>query len=377
MSSLAACSSGSADSQATQATDAATDSGSNVSINESGVTTPPEPQPGIDFTKLQKGEKPPQFVVLSFDGGVETKSGIMKHYMDLAARNDGRFSFFISGVYLLPDNKMKMNYKPPRKPQGTSDISFGDPSLIGVRINALADAYRAGNEIGTHFNGHFCGPSGVQSWDKDDWTSEINQFNNILNNWRAFNPQAADAGPLPFDATVVKGGRTPCLEGQRSAMYAAFKDAGYLYDTSNSGTLRWPQKTKNGLWDIPLQAIKIPGLSYNGVLSMDYNFLANQNNGNTKAPQAKCDQIEQQSLAAYKKALKDVYNGNRAPLILGNHMNDWVCNAYTKALTQFVDETHKEYPDVRFISNLDLVTWLQEQDPEVVKELMARPTQAQ
>ncbi len=47
------------------------------------------------------------------------------------------------------------------------------------------------------------------------------------------------------------------------------------------------------------------------------------------------------------------------------------------ALTEFVEETHKEMPDVRFISTLDLVTWLQEQNPEVVKELMARPTQAQ
>ncbi|MFZ1362772.1 MAG: hypothetical protein WAS05_07555 [Candidatus Nanopelagicales bacterium] len=357
--------------------DASNSAGSQVDINETGITTPPEPQPAIDFSKIQKGEKPPQFVVVSFDGGVENKTGIMQHYLDLAQRTDSRFSFFLSGVYLLPDNKMRLKYDPPNHPRGSSAIGFGDPEIMETRINTLAEAYRAGHEVGTHYNGHFCGSNGVQAWNKADWTSEINQFNDILNNWRAYNPQAASAGPLPFNATVVKGGRTPCLEGQRSAMYSAFKDAGYLYDTSNSGTLKWPQKTKNGLWDIPLQAIVIPGLGNQGVLSMDYNFLVNQNNGNQQGSQEKCNQVREQSLAAYKKALKDVYSGNRAPLILGNHMNNWMCNAYTEALTEFVEETHKEKPDVRFISTLDLVTWLQEQDPEVVKELMARPTQAQ
>lgn len=348
-----------------------------VDINESGITTPPEPQPAIDFKKLAPGEKPPQFVVVSFDGGVENKTGIMQDYLDLAERTGSRFSFYISGVYLLPDNKMKMEYDPPGKPRGTSAIGFGDPAIMGTRIDVLSDAYRKGHEIGTHYNGHFCGPGGVSSWDKSDWTSEINQFNNIIDNWRAFNPQAQDAGPLPFNSSVVKGGRTPCLEGKRGDMYSAFKKAGYLYDTSNSGTLRWPQKTKNDLWDIPLQAILVPGLGSQGVLSMDYNFLVNQNDGNQQASQAKCDEIENQTIGAYRKALKDVKNGNRAPLILGNHMNNWVCNAYTKALTQFVDETHKEDPSVRFISTLDLVTWLQEQDPAVVKKLMAEPTQAQ
>lgn len=354
-----------------------TPSESSANANETGITTPPEPQPAIDFSKIAKGQKPPQFVVVSFDGGVETKSGIMQHYLDLAERTNSRFSFFVSGVYMLPDNKMRLKYDPPGHPVGSSAIGFADPEIMETRINVLADAYRAGHEIGTHYNGHFCGNGGVSAWNRAGWNSEIKQFNDFLDNWRKYNPQAASAGPLPFDSSVVKGGRTPCLEGQRSAMYAAFKDNGYLYDTSNSGSLKWPQKTKNGLWDIPLQAIVVPGLGGNGVLSMDYNFLVNQNNGATEAPQAKCDQIEQQSYAAYKKALKDVYNGNRAPLILGNHMNNWVCGAYTNALTKFVDETHEEMPDVRFISTLDLVTWLQEQDPAVVKELMARKIQTQ
>ena len=254
-------------------------------VDDSGVTTPPEPQPEFEIEKVEAGQKPPQFVVMSFDGGVENKTGIMQHYLDAAKKIDARMSFYISGTYLLPDNKAKLNYNPPGKPRGTSAIGFGDPAIIETRIDKLTEAWNAGHEIGTHYNGHFCGTGGVSSWSAADWTSEINQFNMFLDDWRTFNPQAASAGPLPFNSSVVKGGRTPCLEGKRPAMYKAFKEAGYRYDTSNSGTLTWPKQVTNGLWNIPLQSIKVAGSNYQ-TLSMDYNFLVNQNNGNQQAPQA-------------------------------------------------------------------------------------------
>ena len=126
-------------------------------VDDSGVTTPPESQPEFQIQKLAPGEKPPQFVVVSFDGGVESKSGLMQRYLDTAKKVDGRFSFYISGVYLLPDNKMKNNYSPPGKPRGTSDIGFADPGLVGLRIDTLSEAWNAGHEIGTHYLGHFCG----------------------------------------------------------------------------------------------------------------------------------------------------------------------------------------------------------------------------
>jgi len=344
--------------------------------DESGVTTPPDPQPELEIKKLAPGERPPQFVVVSFDGGVESKSGLMQKYLDVGQEVDGRFSFYISGVYLLPDNEMKKNYSPPGKPRGTSDIGFADPGLVGLRIDKLSDAWNAGHEIGTHYLGHFCGPSGVAKWNTAQWSSEIEQFNTILDDWRTFNPQAAEAGPLPFNSSVVRGGRTPCLEGNRSAMYKAFKKADYLYDTSNSGTLRWPQQMNNRLWDIPLQTIKVIGGNYS-TLSMDYNFLVNQNDGKQTASPEKCQQIEKQTYASYEAALRSVHEGNRAPLILGNHMNDWVCGAYTKALTRFIVDAQKEFPDTQFISTLDLVNFMEAQDPAIRDELQALPAQVQ
>ncbi len=344
--------------------------------NTSGVTTPPAPQPEFEIKKLAPGEQAPQFVVVSFDGGVENKSGIMAHYLDLAKKANARFSFYVSGAYLLPDNKEKLNYAPPRKPKGTSDIGFGDPGIMETRINKLSEAWNDGHEIGNHFNGHFCGPGGGSSWNTADWTSEINQFNTFIDDWRTFNPQAASAGPLPFNSSVVKGGRTPCLEGKRPAMYKAFKEAGYLYDTSNTGTLAWPKRMTDGMWDIPLPAVKVQGSKYL-TLAMDYNFLVNQNGGKQSAPQAKCDEFESVTYRTYESALKAVKNGNRAPLILGNHMNDWVCGAYTKALTRFVEDTSEKQSDVQFISTLDLVHWMDAQDPAVLESLqkLAAPKQ--
>lgn len=340
----------------------------------SGVTSPPEEQPAFEITKLAPGEKPPQFVVVSFDGGVESKTGLMEHYLELARQVEGRFSFFISGVYLLPDNKMRLNYDPPGHPRGTSAIGFADPDIIGTRIDRLSEAWRDGNEIGTHFMGHFCGSGGVGSWDTADWTSEIDQGNRVIDNWRVFNPQAAETDPLPFDSSVVKGGRTPCLEGDRAAMYKAFKKAGYEYDTSNSGELAWPEKNKYGLWDIPLQTIKISGFR---TLSMDYNFLVNQNDGQQDASPERCAEIKADTLEAYKKALRDVHDGNRAPLILGNHMNEWVCGAYRDALSEFIADAHDKYEDVKFISTLDLAHWLDAQDPAVLATLQKSGTQQQ
>ena len=194
----------------------------------------------------------------------------------------------------------------------------------------------------------------------------------FLDDWRTFNPQAASAGPLPFNSSVVKGGRTPCLEGKRPAMYKAFKEAGYRYDTSNSGTLTWPKQVTNGLWNIPLQSIKVAGSNYQ-TLSMDYNFLVNQNNGNQQAPQAKCDEIEDVTYNSYVNALKSVEKDNRAPLILGNHMNDWVCGAYTNALTRFMEDTGKNHPEVKFISSLDLVNWMEAQDPTLLAQWQQMP----
>lgn len=322
------------------------------------------------ITKLAAGEKPPQFVVLSFDGAC--KHDLWQHYLELARDNDAHFTFFLSGLCLLPDNKRTM-YRGPGKPIGYSAIGFGEPSLIPQRIRDITQAYDEGNEIGTHFLGHFCDAKGVGTWTSAQWTSELNQAVTFLDDWKSINGNDDPSLQLPFSADVWKGARTPCLLGKPKAMYPVWKKFGFTYDASRTGTLTWPKKVAGyGLWEFPLQRINVVGYNKTN-LSMDYNLLYVQNKGKIDAAPAQCAKIETSTYQSLMQALKAVNNGNRAPFFIGNHFNQWACGAYVKALTRFVTDAHATYPDVNFVTFEYLTRWLDAQDPKVLAALQKKP----
>lgn len=340
-----------------------------------GTTSPPLDQPVRPVSVLKPGEEPPQFVVMSFDGACEEPSGIFDRYLDLADDVDGSFTFNFGALCLLPRTDAKYTYQPPGRPAGSSDIGFARPEWVGDRIRTLSAAYLDGHEIATHYLGHFCGPSGVNSWSTADWTSEIDQFNQLLRDWPLHNPQVTDQEALPFDSSVITGGRTPCLEGTRSQLYPALVAAGHTYESSNAGTLVWPRKVPGfDLWDFPLQLIRVPDYGVSN-LSMDYNFLVTQNGGNTQADPATCARIEESTYQSLMNAVRALHEGNRAPLFIGSHFNDWACGAYPNAFERFVRDANAELPDVQFVSNQDLVRWLEAQTPETIAQLQARPVQ--
>jgi len=345
-----------------------------VDTNFAGVTSPPEPQPTITLPQPASGEKPIQTVVISVDGGCETSSGTIKKFLETGKQANARFTFFLSGLCLLPDAK-RMQYHAPGKLPGQSDVPFADASMVAERIKVLSEMYRSGHEIGTHFLGHFCSPGGVDDWSSADWTDEIDQARSLLDNWPQNNPQAAGTPPLPFDSSVFKGERTPCLLGQRPAMWSAFTDAGFRYEASDPGELKWPKQVDDGsLWQFTLPALKLSGTNL-WVLSMDYNFLVNQTNGATKGDEASCKRVEEQTYETYMDSLEAVYNGNRAPLILGSHLNDWQCGAYITALERFIADVPQKYPDVNMVSFQDLADWLDQMDPGQLKKLQQLPSQ--
>lgn len=350
--------------------------GDGASLPEPVLATQPIEQSKLEITKLEPGQEPPQFVVVSVDGGCETRSGVMASLMDLGDQTDSRFTIFLSGLCLLPESK-RNQYRPPGYERGRSDIGFAEADMVGPRLDMLSRMYRSGHEIGTHFLGHFCGNlasgprTGVGLWTKKQWLDEISQARKFVDQWPRFNP-TTDVEPLPFDSSTFAGARTPCLLGDRPEMFAAFAEAGFRYDASDPGTLSWPHKTSTGgLWQFPLPALELSGTNL-WVLAMDYNFLANQNNANTEADQATCDRIEEQTYQTYVTALAAAKEGNRAPLILGSHLNDWVCNTYVTSLHRFVRDTSENQPDVQFISFRDLADWLDAQDPGVLADLQAR-----
>ena len=339
-----------------------------------GVSAVNLPQPELEITKLAPGEEPPQFVVISFDGSCS--NDIIRHYMDTADQVGARLTFFVSGLCLLPEEQRYL-YETPGRDAGSSAIGFADDAQEVVqRVANYKEAYEKGHEIGTHFLGHWCEPNdgAVNSWGTAEWESEFSQDIGFMDNWAANNGVASPT-PLPFNHGVMIGARTPCLEGQRDVMYPVFVENGFKYDASNPGVLQWPTKNDYGLWEFPLQTMKVVGYDRSN-LSMDYNFLCAQNDCKQEADQATCDRIEQSTYDSLMAAVDALYNGNRAPLFFGNHFNTWVCGAYQNALTRFIIDASAQYPDLKFVSNADLVKWLEAQDPAVLNKLVAQGVQS-
>src|SRR5207244_4377301 len=65
--------------------------------------------------------RPPQFVVVSFDGSGGTQ--LWPYWRAVARKANARFTFFVSGVYLLDWAHSRL-YDPPRHAPGRSDIGF-------------------------------------------------------------------------------------------------------------------------------------------------------------------------------------------------------------------------------------------------------------
>ncbi|MGW7318732.1 hypothetical protein [Streptomyces sp. NPDC054854] len=332
----------------------------------STADTGPQPRQPAAPVPLQPGETPPQFVVFSWDGAGEVGNGLFPRFLKLARDHDATMTFFLSGIYLLPESKKHL-YKPPRNPVGASDIGYLKDENIRATLGHVREAWLDGHEIGTHFNGHFCaGPGSVARWTSDDWRTEIDQAVSFVTGWRT-NTGFAELEPLPFDyRKELVGGRTPCLLG-RDTLLPVARELGWRYDASSPGGLQtWPVK-KEGVWDLPLQSLPFPGHSFD-VLSMDYNILANQSKNSTKGAPANYPGWRSQATATYLGGFRRAYETNRAPLFIGNHFEEWNGGIYMDA----VEEALKgiaDKKDVRLISFRQFTDWLDVQDPAVLAKL--------
>ncbi|SCG65641.1 hypothetical protein GA0070613_4033 [Micromonospora inositola] len=318
--------------------------------------------------RLAPGEEPPQFVVLSWDGAGETGAQLFSRFRGVAQELQGAMTFFLSGIYTLPEAK-RMAYAPPQHPVGSSAIGFLSERSVHATIAQLGLAWQEGHEIGTHFNGHFCGPGGVRRWSPADWDREIDQAVGFVSNWRT-NTGFTDLPPLPFDyAHELIGGRTPCLEGQANLLRAT-RVRGWRYDSSGTGTQVWPSRFATGLWNIPMQQIPFPGHRFE-VLAMDYNMMYNQSrtpNGDPGMRPIWLREARDAFLAGFQRA----YTTNRAPLIIGNHFEHWNGGIYMEAIAQAATRM-AQYPSVRLVSFRQLIDWLEAQDPKVLRRLQSLP----
>lgn len=321
---------------------------------------PPAPVP------LEPGETPPQFVIFSWDGAGEVGNGLFPRFLDLAKDHGAAMTFFLSGIYLLPESK-KTLYRPPGNAVGASDIGYLTDAHIKDTLKYIRQAWLDGHEIGTHFNGHFCAGSGsVEKWSSEQWRDETEQAIRFVTEWKT-NSGWKDLDPLPFDyRKELVGGRTPCLLGQDKLLPTAAK-MGWRYDASSPGGRQmWPDKRQD-VWDLPLQAVPFPGHSFE-VLSMDYNMLANQSKNSTKGVPSNYPGWRKQATEAYLSGFQRAYDSNRAPFFIGNHFEEWNGGIYMDAVEEAL-KGMADKKDVRLVSFRQFTDWLDVQDPAVLTKL--------
>ncbi|WP_405999472.1 hypothetical protein [Streptomyces sp. NBC_00829] len=322
-------------------------------------------QPGLlKPERLKPGQQPPQFVVFSWDGAGEDSQKLFSHFRRVGKKYNATMTYFLSGVYLLPEAKANL-YLPPQHTAGRSDIGFNDTQGIRDTVRELRGAWQEGNEVGTHFNGHFCGPDGgVGTWSVAEWKSEISQAKSFVKNWRT-NTGLKDVPPLPFDYDKeLIGARTPCLEGRPNFVRAA-SELGFRYDTSGVNDQVWPKRDL-GLWDLSMQLVPVPGRAFE-TLSMDYNFMVNQS-GTVKGDPSEHRYWGNQMRDGLLMAFDRAYQGNRAPLIIGNHFESWNGGTYMRAVEQTI-ATVCVKRDVKCVSFRQLADWLDAQDPQVLEKM--------
>jgi peptidoglycan/xylan/chitin deacetylase (PgdA/CDA1 family) len=312
---------------------------------------PPPPPPRRVVRHVRPRPVRPQFVVVSFDGSGGIR--LWPYWRSVARRAHAHFTFFVSGVYLLPEGERR-RYHAPRHAAGVSDIWFARPDLglsaaqvVRKTLQEIAGAYREGHEIGTHFNGHFCEPypGNVDTWTAADWSRELDEWDALV----------FRAGALPFGPSEVVGERTPCLQGRLPVLYPVLARRGFRYDASALAPLgSWPRR-RLGIWSVPLLEIPFPGHTF-PVVSMDYNLFANQTGGVSGAASLE-PQVERETYLTLRGAFRRLYRASRAPFVYGSHFETWNHWAYDRALTRFLVETCR-LPDVRCVSYRELVDWL-------------------
>jgi hypothetical protein len=287
-------------------------------------------------------DRPPQFVLLAFDGSLNLD---FWHESRAFAKDAGvKFTYFMSGVYFIPDAQ-KSAYAPPGGHSvGHSDIGFGGPAEnIQLRFKELEGARAEGHELGSHANGHFDG----SKWTQADWETEFKQFDKFI--W-----QGVGVTPgLSFGPEDSIGFRAPLL-GYSTGLYPTLAAHGYQYDTSKTAaTSYWPQQI-NGIWNFPLAELRIVG-SGKKTLSMDYNFYYADSNGLPK-PENK-ETYKKQMIDTYMAYFESNYFGNRAPVHIGHHFSKWNGGAYWEAMQAFAKRVCG-LPEVKCVTYKDLLKFV-------------------
>ena len=306
------------------------------------------PLPSMPPGGVYDGHRPPQLVLLSFDGAGSLTQ--LDRWRAVAATAPARFTFFLSSAYLL-SQQTKLNYQPPRAKAGSSAIGFSpvpDGQSGAQWIPALVDKLHTvqdeGHEIGTHYVGHFCGPTGVNSWNADDWRVELDQVDKLADNVGPYNGAAAIQSP---HRNGIVGSRTPCLEGKFDQLYPVLAERGFRYDASAVRyEPEWPKAKAGNLWQFGAPTIPIAGKQ---LLAGDYTIWKNLT--------GTYGELRQQVRDGYLAYFDRRYYGNRAPVELAGHTKQLADGAFLDAMGDVAIEVCGK-PEVQCITYEEAVAWL-------------------
>ena len=276
----------------------------------------------------------PQFVVIAFDGSADPAMWEKTRTFardELARGVSMKFTYFVSGVYFL-SNANRDKYLAPGNIAGHSNIGFGGGKAdIIQRVAEMNAAHNEGHEIGSHLNGHFDG----SRWTYDDWRQELASFSDLVFNAAHNNGIDPAQCSLDFTADKIVGLRAPYL-AKNSKLITALDDAGYRYDASSvSRPDAWPVKFKN-VWEMPLAYAKLHGTDRRLII-MDYNFYYLQSEARDTAVKGSEEwkNIYDQTLNTYLDYFYANYKGNRAPVFIADHFENWNDGVYWEALKDF------------------------------------------
>jgi hypothetical protein len=306
---------------------------------------------------LYDGVRPPQFILVSFDGAAD--QSILDRWTAVSKKAPAHMSFFLSMVYMLGKEQRDL-YQGPRHKPGESNIGFAPtggqplPEWMSMTVKGLQDAQRQGHELGMHFGGHWCGASGVRSWNGDDWRADLTASEALGANVDANNELQPGVGS-PF-LTKPIGARTPCLEGNQNELEPVLVEKGYRYNASKTRNLNdWPTNG-NGVWQYGFPSIAIVGYKL-ALLAVDYSINYNLVPNHREADAKRAAQIEPLVYDGYMNAFDNVYHGNRAPLELSNHFTHMSHDAYNNAVEKFVLNVCPK-PEVHCVSYREATDWM-------------------
>lgn len=318
--------------------------------------------------RFTTGERPPQFVIFSFDGGGYADR--WRLFLDTAKASQATFTVFMTGTYFLPEAS-RTDYTAPGNEPGVADVAFSksDEQLATLLTN-LNRAVNEGHELGSHAVGHLCKGTSNEvgaTWTATQWGKELDQFTSFFQRAKDRAPELIGE-PLLADPNTVEGFRAPCLEYNREALMPALVDRGYRYDSSAIATgVEWPTHD-DGLWEFPISTVYFNG---DRTLTLDYNLWLRFNGGKDRPEVAPA--MRARTTEVYDTVLASVLAGNRAPLVIANHFNNWSGNAFNPATADFMADACLR-PDVQCVPFTVVVDWLELQTPDYLNNMRAEPT---